>query len=355
MSGSEPQLLTGAETAEAAAGRDAQRRAIRAANVSILSNTTLVIGKFVVGVLVGSTAIVSEGLHSSTDLLAAFMARYAVGKSRAPADDRHPHGHGKVDSLSGTAEGVLVLAAAGLIWMAAGHRLASPHPPVSESPWGIAVMAFSAVMNIIVSGYLFRVARSVGSVALEADGVHLRADVWTSVGVVAGLIAIRVLPDYQILDPLVAILVGAVIGYEGWAISRRALGQLLDEALPADDLAAVRAILADHYGTIAGFHKLRSRRAGPHRYVDVHVEMCRKMPLFEAHEVCTHLEEEVGEALRGTDILIHPEPCDGRCERGTPPEDLAPWCRLRRQQLAAAVSEADSGDDREDPEAPRGS
>ena len=117
----------------------------------------------------------------------------------------------------------------------------------------------------------------------------------------------------------------------------------------------MRAILADHYGTIAGFHKLRSRRAGPQRYVDVHVEMCRKMPLFEAHEICTHLEEEVAEALRGTDILIHSEPCDGRCERGTPPEGLAPWCRLRREQLAAAVSEADSGDDREDPEAPRGS
>jgi cation diffusion facilitator family transporter len=312
------------------------RKAAAAANVSIASNTALVVGKATVGLTTGSTAVFSEALHSLVDLVAAVMARYAVGKSRQPADPRHPHGHGKFESVSGTVEGMMVLGAAGLIWLAAGHRLATGGE-VTETLPGLIAMAVSALVNTIVSAYLFRVAREAGSVALEADAVHLRADVWTSLGVVGGLIAIRV-TGVQELDPLVAIVVGGMIAWEGWSISRRALGQLLDEALPQGDQEDVKRVLTEHYGTIAGFHKLRSRRAGPQRYVDVHVEMCRKMLLQEVHDVCSHLEHDIEKALPGTDILIHAEPCDGACEGRESLTDRPPWCRayqaVQREQAA---------------------
>lgn len=319
------------------------RRAIAAANVSIASNSLLVTGKVIVGILGGSMAVLSEALHSLVDLLAAVMARYAVGKSQQPADDRHPHGHGKFESVSGTVEGFLVFSAAGLIWIAAGHRL-SEGGEVSESLAGIVVMVVSAVVNIAVSRYLFRVAKAAGSVALEADAVHLRADVWTSIGVVGGLVAIR-LTGLHVLDPLVAIVVGAVIAGEGWAISRRAIGQLLDEALPDEEQEAVRGVLSEHYETIAGFHKLRSRRAGPQRHVDVHVEMCRKLPLQEVHDTCSHLEEDIRGEYPNTDVLIHPEPCDGACERGVPLADRPAWCRATRVERQTNTGLTEDADD----------
>ncbi len=308
-----------------------ERRVRRAATLSVGSNTFLVLTKLAVGMLTGSVGVLSEALHSLVDLGAAIMARYAVVRARAPADEHHPTGHGKIESLSGTVEGTLVLGAAALIVAVAVHRLIEGGE-LRESWLGLAVMGLSAVVNVFVSAHLFRVAKQSDSVALEADAVHLRADVWTSLGVFVGLAAIQI-TDLHILDPVIALAVAAIIAYEGWAISRRAVRQLLDTALPAEEVRQVRQLLAEHYGTIVGFHALRTSQAGPERHVDVHVVMCRKMPLGEAHEICDHLEGDLKELWPRTYVLIHAEPCPVDCDGITDEAELPAYCSRLREQI----------------------
>jgi len=158
-----------------------QEKKVKAARISILSNSLLVGIKLTVGIFMGSVAVLSEAIHSGLDLLAAIIAFYAVGKSGKPADERHPYGHGKWENVSGVVEALLILAAAIYIIYEAAQRLMG-QAEIEHLGLGSVVMAISALVNWFVSRYLFGVARQTRSVALEADAWHLQADVYTSIG-----------------------------------------------------------------------------------------------------------------------------------------------------------------------------
>ena len=287
----------------------------RAAALSILSNTTLVVLKVIAGVLTGSIAIITEAVHSSIDLTASIVAFFSVRKADEPADESHPYGHAKVENLAAALEGVLILIGAGIIVFESLRRLADV-PEVESLGIGIAVVAFSGVANVVVSTYLYRQARATDSAALEGDAAHLRTDAMTSFGVLVGLVLVQV-TDVQALDPIAALLVAVAIIWAGVRIVTRSSRVLVDEALPDEELTAIRAVVEGHEAQeIAGFHKLRARRGGSRRYVDLHVQFRSGTSLVRAHELAHELQQGIRSELRDADVLIHLEPSE---RPGEPP------------------------------------
>jgi len=279
----------------------------RAAGLSILSNTVLIALKLAAGAITGSIAIITEAVHSSIDLLASVIAYFSVRKADEPPDDDHPYGHAKVENVAAGIEGMLILVGAGIIVFESVRRLVDV-PEVESIGVGIAVIAFSAVANFGVSTYLYRQAELTESPALEGDAAHLRTDAATSAGVLVALVAVEV-TGVEILDPITALLVAVAIVSAGVRILMRSSRVLVDEALPADELAAVReAIEAHDAPEVTGFHKLRARRAGSHRYIDLHVQFAEGTTLSRAHALSHELQRAIGARLRSADVLIHLEP-----------------------------------------------
>jgi cation diffusion facilitator family transporter len=267
----------------------------------------------VAGVVTGSVSVMSEALHSGLDLAAAVMAWIAVRKSRDPADAQHNFGHGKYESMSGLAEGFLILIAVGLIMWGAVRRLISGQTEIREPLVGVVVMGISVVVNIVVSRMLFRVSKETDSMALEADAWHLRTDVWTSAGVLGGMAIIAVgswlgFREVHHLDPIVAIMVAALIARAAVDICYRAYNHLVDTSLSREDVAAVETLLAEHYPQLAGFHQLRTRQAGHERYVDLHLEVPGDQSVADSHALCDHLERDLRGLLPNAEIMIHVEP-----------------------------------------------
>lgn len=296
--------------------RERETRTARAAAISVASNAVLVVTKLVVGVSIGSVAVISEAVHSGVDLLAALIALFAVRTAARPADERHPYGHGKAENISGTIEALLIFAAAGYIIYEAGRKLLGEHE-VENLGWGVLVMAVSAVVNIAVSEMLFRVARATDSVALEADGWHLRTDVWTSAGVLGalGFIALteRYAPalHFHWMDPVAAIAVALLIIRAAWRLTIASARDLMDAALPPEEEQLIREVLARHSSTVRGFHNLRTRKSGSQRFVDVHVLVDPEMTVANSHALADHLTEEIKERLPRTAVVVHIEPCEG--------------------------------------------
>ena len=281
---------------------------IKAARLSILSNTCLVLAKLFIGFFMGSVAVLSEAVHSGLDLLASMITYYAVGKAGKPADERHPYGHGKWENVSGVLEAILILAAALFIVYEAVARLRHGSR-IEHLGIGTAVMAISALVNWFVSKYLFRVAKKTGSIALEADAWHLRADVYTSLGVFAGLVLIAVTKVTQ-LDSIAAILVALLIVKSSVDLTRNAMGDLFDARLPLEDEVKIREALSRHEKECIGFHRLRSRKSGSVKFIDLHLVVPRKWSIEEAHQLSDTIEKEIREILPNTQVIIHIDPCN---------------------------------------------
>jgi cation diffusion facilitator family transporter len=285
-----------------------QREKIKAARVSVFSNTVLVGIKLTVGILMGSVAVISEAIHSGLDLLASLIACYAVGKAGKPADERHPYGHGKWENVSGVVEALLILAAAAYIIYEALHRLLHD-APVEHLALGTTVMAISALVNWFVSRYLFTVARKTDSIALEADAWHLRADVYTSVGVLLGLVLISV-TKLTILDSVAALIVAMLIIKSSLELTKTAIADLFDVRLPAAEEEKIRAILAEYQEGCIDFHRLRSRKSGSARFIDLHLVVPRLWTIEKAHAMSDRIEGEIRRTLPNTQVIIHIDPCN---------------------------------------------
>ena len=282
-------------------------RKTRAAALSIASNATLIVLKLVAGAITGSIAVITEAVHSGIDLMASIVAYFSVRKADEPPDESHPYGHDKVENVAAGIEGMLILVGAGIIIYESVRRLAD-HAGVEKLGFGIAVIGFSAVANTVVSTYLYRQARATDSPALEGDAAHLRTDAYTSAGVLVALILVEI-TGVQELDAITALLVAVAIVWSGVQILNRSTRVLVDEVLPQDELTAVRAAI-EEFGSdeVAGFHKLRARRAGSRRYVDLHVQFRSGTTLERAHELAHQLQHAIRSRVRGADVLIHLEP-----------------------------------------------
>ena len=280
----------------------------RAATVSIASNATLIVFKLVAGILSGSIAIISEALHSGSDLVAALIAFWSVRRAAQPPDEDHHYGHEKVENLSGVIEALLIIAAAGVI-IYEGVMKIIDGPEIDHIWLGIGVMLVSGVTNLIVSRrVLYPVAQRTQSAALEADAAHLLTDVYTSFGVAFGLLLVK-LTDWPYFDPIAAIAVAVLIIKTGYDLVMQSTRVLLDETLPDEELDEIRRCVREHRGEIiVGYHKLRARRAGSRRHVDLHVTVDEDLTVTEAHEVAMHITEDIRDCIPNTDVLVHVEP-----------------------------------------------
>lgn len=286
---------------------------IAVARLSVYSNAFLVALKLAVGLWMSSIGVISEALHSGIDLVAAAIARYSVKKSAEPADEEHMYGHGKYENLSGMIEGALIFtAAAGIIYEAITRIL--DKKAVEFLGAGMVVMAISAGLNYYVARRLWAVAEKTESLALEADAYHHETDVWTSLGVLAALALIYITGE-KMIDPVIGLVVAAFIIYAAYDITRRSTEGLLDISLPDHEIKAIEKVMNAHSKDFVNFHRLRARRTGSERQIDLHVTVPRLLSVKEGHDLASHLEYEIRKELPGSVIIIHIEPCKEDCEK----------------------------------------
>jgi cation diffusion facilitator family transporter len=281
----------------------------RTAALSVVSNSILILAKLVAGTVTGSVAILTEAVHSSIDLVASVVAYFSVRKAGEPADESHRYGHEKIENLAAAIEAILILVgSAAIAFEAIRHLLQRGR--VHTIGLGIAVVALSMVVNFAVSYVIARRARSTESPALSGDAAHLRTDALTSGAVLLGLVLVK-LTGAQWLDPAVALTVAAAIVFTGVRLLAGSTRVLVDEALPAEEVLAIRRTV-EQFATrgVVGYHELRTRRAGSRRYIDLHVQFASGTSLESAHGTAHELQDRISERVRGADVLIHLEPED---------------------------------------------
>ena len=307
--------------------------------LSVGSNTILVIGKLIIGLVIGSVSIMSEAIHSGVDLLAAIIALVAVRTAGKPADEKHPFGHGKIENISGTIEALLIFVAA--IWIIAEAVEKLMHPqPMASLGWGVGVMLFSVIVNIIVSEKLFSIGRETDSIALQADAWHLRTDVYTSIGVVIALALIWIgqwiFPGKDLfwLDPVAAIGVAILIFKAAYDLTTQSAKDLLDVHLPAVEVEWIRQCILDQKSVVMGYHDLKTRKAGHFRFVEFHLKVDPHMTVMDSHDITKVLKKKIQAKLSGTTVTIHIEPCDSDCV-----DKCVEGCLLPEQNRQEAASD----------------
>jgi cation diffusion facilitator family transporter len=278
----------------------------KTARLSIASNTILIIIKIVAGILSGSVSILSEAIHSGIDLVAAIIAFVSVKLSAQPPDKNHPYDHGKYENVSGVIEAFLIFIAAGWIIYEAVSRIIEKRP-IELLGVGIVVMAVSAIVNFFVSRRLYRIARQTDSIALEADALHLKTDVYTSAGVAIGIFLILI-TDWHYLDPVIAILVALLIIKESYELIMAAYRPLIDARLADEDIDIIESLLQNYKERGFSFHRIRTRKSGSHKYLDFHLEVPEHLSVGEAHTLCNEIERAIEEKIVNLDVNIHVEP-----------------------------------------------
>lgn len=264
--------------------------------------------KYLAWHLTGSVALLSDAIESIVNVATAIAALLAIRFAAQPADANHPYGHHKAEYISAVVEGALIVVAALAIFHEAWSALFAPR--IVDAPWiGLAVNGGATAINAAWCFVLIRQGRKRKSPALVADGRHLFADVVSSAGVWVG-VSLVAITGYRILDPILAALVGLNVLWAGWRVMKDSVGGLLDEAVPDEDLARIRAIIAANAGGAIEAHDLRTRHAGRMTFVDFHLVVKGTMSVTEAHDICDRLERTLKAEVQDALISIHVEPDD---------------------------------------------
>jgi len=291
-----------------------------AAKLAIFAVSVLIAMKVAASIVTGSIAIRADAVHSVIDLFGVIIGYTGIKIASRPPDERHPYGHGKAENIAGVVIAAMIFVGAIIIAYQAVTRLIDGGE-VELVPLGIYVTAAAIVINLLVSWYSLRIARATESIALEATARDLFADVLSSAAVLVGLILVQ-FTGIAILDSIVALLVSVLIGRTAFLTMRKAFGGLMDIKLPQAEEDEIVAIIKKHGDLIAGFHRVRTRKAGSQRQIDFHLVVSRNLSVERAHQLCDQLEEEIEKRLSDTSITIHVEPCDGNCEKCATSPDL---------------------------------
>jgi cation diffusion facilitator family transporter len=290
------------------------------AKLAIFAVSLLILMKVAASIVTGSIAIRADAVHSAIDLFGVIIGYIGIRIAGKPPDERHPFGHGKAENIAGVVIAGLIFIAAGIIAYQAVVRLIAGGA-VELVTIGIYVTAAAIAINGIVSWYALRVARATDSLALEASARDLFADALSSGAVLIGLILVW-LTGIAILDPIVALLVAAIIGRTAFLTMKKSFGGLMDIKLPQAEEDEIIASIREHADLIAGFHQIRTRKAGNQRYIDFHLVVSKHISVEQAHRLCDELEQEIENRLSDTSVTIHVEPCDGNCEKCSTSPDL---------------------------------
>jgi cation diffusion facilitator family transporter len=285
-----------------------RRHLTRFAWLSVAAAVATIALKLVAYLLTHSVGLLSDALESLVNLAGALMALAMLIVAARPPDEDHAYGHGKAEYFSSVLEGTLILAAALSIGVAAVRRLLEPRP-LAQIGLGLGISIVASLLNLAVAVVLLRAGRRHRSITLEANARHLLTDVWTSAGVVVGVGAVA-LTGWQRLDPVVALVVAGNVVRTGLGLVRRSVSGLMDTALPAGEVQALRDVLARHAESGARFHALRTRQAGPRRFVSVHVLVPGDWTVARGHQLLERIEADIRAAVDNASVLTHLEPLD---------------------------------------------
>ena len=280
---------------------------LRMVYLSIATSLATIALKFGAYFLTGSVSLWSDALESLVNLAAALVALGALIVAERPADERHMYGHDKAEYFSSGVEGALILVAAVSIIWSAVHRLVDPQPLARLGP-GIVIAFLAGAMNFATARVMLNVARQHDSIVIEADAKHLLTDVWTSAGIIGGLLVVMAMPQWAVLDPVMAIAVGIHIVVTGVGLLRRSADGLMDAALPASELKRAEALIRTELPDGANFHALRTRKAGARRFLELHLLVPGTMSVLESHALCDRIEAALMAHLAKAHITIHVEP-----------------------------------------------
>ncbi|MEI7846565.1 MAG: cation diffusion facilitator family transporter [Chloroflexota bacterium] len=280
----------------------------RFAWLSIAAAITTITMKSVAYLLTGSVGLLSDAVESIVNLLGAIMALGMLTIAARPADNEHSYGHTKAEYFASVVEGILILVAAAMIASAAIDRIINPRP-LEQVGFGLIVSVGASVVNFVVARILMNAGKKYNSITLEADSQHLMTDVWTSVGVIAGIGVIS-LTGWVRLDPIVALIVAINIVWTGIGLVRRSVDGLMDVALPESERQAVEAVMANYRLKNVTFHALRTRQAASKRFLSVHMLVPGAWSVHDAHHVAEDFEGEIRLALGDAVISTHLEPVE---------------------------------------------
>ncbi|GIP35061.1 cation transporter [Paenibacillus sp. J2TS4] len=281
-------------------------KSTRAAGLSIISNTFVVILKLMVGVITGSVAVISEAIHSSLDLMASVIAFFSVRISSRPPDKDHPYGHGKFENVSGTIETLLIFVAGIWIIYESVQKLLNPEP-IHLPMLGVAAMVVGAGINFVVGGIVKKIGEQTQSVAMRSNALHLLTDVYSSLGVALSLLLVS-LTDFYILDPLIGIGIAIYIMKEAFSLGKESFLPLLDTRLSKEEEKRVRNILDSYKDEFIEYHDFRTRRSGPEQHIDFHLVVASDSDIVTAHDLCDRIEKEIQKVLYAPRVFIHLEP-----------------------------------------------
>jgi cation diffusion facilitator family transporter len=287
----------------------------RFALLSIATSAVTLALKFGAYFLTGSVSLLSDAMEAFVNLAAGMIAFGALTIAARPADADHSYGHDKAEYFASGVEGVLILFAAGSIVYAAAPRLFSPRP-LEQLGIGLAVATLAAVANYAAARLMLKGAERHDSIAIEADARHLLTDVWTTAAIVAGLLIVWFMPQWHILDPLLAIAVALRIVATGIDLLRRSTAGLMDTALPLDELERIEEVLGAHVPAQAEYQAMRTRKAGSRRFIEFNLLVPGATPVADAHGLCDRLEHAIQDALPNAQVLIHVEPREIRSSTG---------------------------------------
>ena len=281
-------------------------RKVRVALLSIISNSALIVFKIIAGIISGSVSIISEAIHSSMDLLASIVAFFSVKASSKPADDDHPFGHGKIENISGIIEGVLILIASIIIIIEAIKKIYNPSP-IDNELIAILVMFISGFINFIVSRQLYKVGKEEDSMALQADALHLKTDIYTSIGVGLGILLIKI-TGIHILDSIVAIIVAILIVKEAIELTKNAFDELIDKRLSNEEEREIKDIIERFNDEFIDYHKLKTRKSGNIKHIDFHITLNESTTVRQAHDIMGNIKKDMNENLKNSRVTIHIDP-----------------------------------------------
>ncbi|MFH1381819.1 MAG: cation diffusion facilitator family transporter [Chloroflexota bacterium] len=284
-----------------------------AARLVLITVIGLFVLKAIVGLVTGSISIWAQAVDSSLDIFAVVITFLTVGYSSKPPDYEHPFGHGKVEDVAAGIQAVLLLGASASIAYAAIRRIIFSET-IQLTEAGIGVMLVAMIASILLSRHLFRVARTAGSVALEANANNIRADVYSTAGVLVGLVIVR-FTHLNIIDPIIALVVVALILRATYRVGTMAFRGLVDVRLPKEEDDLIISTIKEHTSQLAGFHEMRTRKSGNQRFIDLHLMLPKNVSVEEAHGMCDHLEADIRSRLPNSNVTIHVEPCDGECKQ----------------------------------------
>jgi len=277
--------------------------------LSIATSLATLALKFGAYFLTDSVSLLSDALEALVNLAAGLVALTALTIAEQPADDRHTYGHDKAEYFSIGVEGTLILFAAGSIIYAGWSRFLHPVLP-DNLGWGISVGLLAAGMNFATARLMLKVSAEHDSVTIEADAKHLLTDVWTSAGVLGGLLVIVFMPAWKILDPLLAIAVGLHIVVTGVDLLRRSIDGLMDTALLPEEIEKTEELVRAGLPAGASFHALRTRKSGATRFVEFHLTVPGETSVSESHDLCDALEASIASHLAKASVTIHVEPLE---------------------------------------------